>query len=41
MPPWLPELAVEALDDVGRVYDFTDLRRIFIERAQNFPAMSR
>ncbi len=33
----LPELAVEALDNVRRVYDFPDLRRAFIESAQNFP----
>ena len=26
-------------DDVRRVYDFTDFRRIFIERAQNFPVL--
>ena len=33
----LTELAVESLDNVGRVYDSPDLRRIFTERAQNFP----
>ena len=35
----LPELPVQPLDDVRRVYDFTDFRRIFIERAQNFPVL--
>ena len=35
----LPELAVQALDDVRRVYDFPDLRRIFKERAQNLPVV--
>ena len=33
----LPELAVEALNHIRRVYDFTNLGRIFIEDAQNFP----
>ena len=33
----LPKLAVETLNDVGRVYDFPDLGRVFIERAQNLP----
>lgn len=37
----LPELAVQALDNIGRgrVYDFLDLWRIFKERAQNFPVV--
>ena len=29
----LPELAVEALDNIRRIYDFPDLGRVFIERA--------
>ena len=29
----LPELAVQALDDVRRVYDFPNLNRVFEERA--------
>ncbi len=29
----LPELAVEALNDVRRVYDFPYLRRVFMESA--------
>jgi hypothetical protein len=33
----LPELAVEAFDDIRRIYDFTNLGRIFIEGTQNFP----
>ena len=33
----LPELTIQALDDIRRVYDFPDLGRIFKERAQNFP----
>ena len=33
----LPELAVEAFDDIRRIYDFTNLGRIFIEGAQDFP----
>ena len=35
----LPELPVQALDDVGRVYDFPNLRRIFKEGAQNLPVV--
>ena len=34
----LPELPVQALDNVRRVYDFPDLRRIFKEGIQNFPS---
>ena len=33
----LPELAVEALNHIRRVYGFTNLGRIFIEGAQDFP----
>ena len=33
----LTELMVEALDDIGRVYDLPDLGRVFIKRAQNVP----
>ena len=33
----LPELPVQSLDDIRRVYDFPNLRRVFKERAQNFP----
>ena len=33
----LPELTVQDLNDVRRVYDFTNLQRIFKKRAQNFP----
>ena len=33
----LPELAVKALNDVRRVYDFPNLRRVFIKGAQNLP----
>ena len=33
----LTELAVETLNDIGRVYDFPNLWRVFIERTQNFP----
>ena len=33
----LTELAVEALNNIRRVYDFTNLGRIFIEGAQDFP----
>ena len=33
----LPELTVQALDDVRRVYDFTNLQRIFKKRTQDFP----
>ena len=29
----LPELAIQALDDVRRVYDFPNLHRVFKERA--------
>ena len=32
----LPELAVEALNHIRRVYDFTNLGWIFIEGTQNF-----
>ena len=35
----LPELTVEALNHIRRVYDFTNLRRIFIEGTQNFPIL--
>ena len=35
----LPELTIQTLDDVRRVYDFPDLRRIFKERAQNLPVI--
>lgn len=35
----LPELAIEALDDIGRVYDLPDLGRVFIKRP-NFPPSS-
>ena len=35
----LPELAVQTLDNVRRVYDFPDLRRIFKERTQNLPVI--
>ena len=35
----LTKLTVQALDDVRRVYDFPDLRRIFKERAQNLPVV--
>ena len=35
----LPELPVQALNDVGRVYDFPDFRRVFKERAQDFPVV--
>ena len=33
----LAELAVEALNDIGRVYDFPNLRRICEKGAQNIP----
>ena len=33
----LPELTVQSFDDVCRVYDFPNLRRIFKEGTQNFP----
>lgn len=33
----LTELSVEALNNIRRVYDFTNLGRIFIEGAQDFP----
>ena len=33
----LSELAVKALNDVRRVYDFPNLRRVFIKGAQNLP----
>ncbi len=35
----LPELAVEALDDVRCVYDLPNLRRVFIKGAQNLPIL--
>ena len=35
----LPELAVKALDNIGRIYDFPDFRRVFIEGAQNIPVI--
>ena len=35
----LTELTVEALDDIGRVYDLPDLGRVFIKRP-NFPPSS-
>ena len=35
----LTELAVEALDNIRRVYDFTNFGRIFIEGTQNFPIL--
>ena len=35
----LPELTIQTLDNVRRVYDFPDLGRIFKERAQNFPIL--
>lgn len=35
----LPELTVQALDDISRVYDFPDLKRVFKERTQNFPVI--
>ena len=35
----LPELAVQALDNVRRVYDFPNLRRIFKEGIQNLPVV--
>lgn len=35
----LPELAVEPLNDVRRVYDFPNLGRVFIKRAQNIPVI--
>jgi len=33
----LPELTVQALDNVRRVYDLPNLQRIFKKGAQNFP----
>lgn len=33
----LPELPVQALNDIGRVYDFPNLRRVFKKGAQNIP----
>ena len=33
----LPELPVQAFNDVRRVYDFPNLRKIFKEGTQNFP----
>ena len=33
----LPELAVQPLNDVRRVYDFTNLRRVFKKGAQDLP----
>ena len=35
----LTKLTIQTLDDVRRVYDFPDLRRIFKERAQNLPVV--
>ena len=35
----LPELPVQTLDDVRRVYDFPNLRRIFKEGVQNLPVV--
>ena len=35
----LTELAVEALDNIRRVYDFPDLGWVFIEGAQNIPVI--
>ena len=29
----LPELTVETLNDISRVYDFPNLRQVFIKRA--------
>ena len=37
----LTELAVEALNDISRVYDFPDLGRICEKGAQNIPIYSR
>lgn len=39
VPGDLPELAIESLDDIGRIYDLTNLRRIFVERSQNIPVV--
>ena len=33
----LPELTIQTLDNVRRVYDFPDLGRVFKEGTQNFP----
>lgn len=33
----LAELAVESFNNVGGVYDFPNLRRVFVESTQNFP----
>ena len=33
----LPELAIQSLDNVRRVYDFPHLRRVFKKRTQNVP----
>ena len=35
----LPELPVQSFDDVRRVYDFPNFRRIFKERTQNLPIL--
>lgn len=35
----LPELTGENLNDIGRVFDLPNLRRIFVKRTQNFPAI--
>ena len=35
----LPELTVQAFDNVRRVYDFPNLRRIFKEGIQNLPVI--
>ena len=35
----LPELAVQALDDIGRVYDFPNLGGICEKGAQNIPIL--